>query len=561
MKAENKKMEANVSYNLIEPTPSAYAYPLLIKTLLHTALTNAPDQEIVFADRLRYDYRTFHDRIRRLAGALSDLGVRHGDTVGVLDWDSHRYLETYFAIPSMGAVLHMVNVRLSPEQILYTINHAEDDILLVHVDFLPMLEGIKDRIERVRSIVLLSDDGLTPATTLELAGEYEALLAAGSPDFEFPDFDENTRATTFYTTGTTGLPKGVNFSHRQLVLHTLAVAATFGANPVQGRFHRGDVYMPITPMFHVHAWGVPFIATMLGVKQVYPGRYTPELLVRLFVREKVTFSHCVPTLLHMILTCPEAKDIDMRGWKVVIGGSALSKGLATMALERGIDVFAGYGMSETCPIMTVAHLPPGWQATDVTEDTATRSKAGRVIPLVELRIIGADGTPLPFDGKSAGEIVARAPWLTQSYFKNAKASEDLWSGGYLHTGDIGTIDESGWLQITDRAKDVIKTGGEWVSSLEIEDILSQHPAVSEAAVVAIPDQRWGERPLALVVLKQGAADTATAPQLKQHVAQYADKGLISKYAIPDTIRLIDAIPRTSVGKVDKKMLRQSFTTA
>lgn len=561
MKAENKKMEANVSYNLIEPTPSAYAYPLLIKTLLHTALTNAPDQEIVFADRLRYDYRTFHARIRRLAGALSDLGVRHGDTVGVLDWDSHRYLETYFAIPSMGAVLHMVNVRLSPEQILYTINHAEDDILLVHVDFLPMLEGIKDRIERVRSIVLLSDDGLTPATTLELAGEYEALLAAGSPDFEFPDFDENTRATTFYTTGTTGLPKGVNFSHRQLVLHTLAVAATFGANPVQGRFHRGDVYMPITPMFHVHAWGVPFIATMLGVKQVYPGRYTPELLVRLFVREKVTFSHCVPTLLHMILTCPEAKDIDMRGWKVVIGGSALSKGLATMALERGIDVFAGYGMSETCPIMTVAHLPPGWQATDVTEDTATRSKAGRVIPLVELRIIGADGTPLPFDGKSAGEIVARAPWLTQSYFKNAKASEDLWSGGYLHTGDIGTIDESGWLQITDRAKDVIKTGGEWVSSLEIEDILSQHPAVSEAAVVAIPDQRWGERPLALVVLKAGAADTATAPQLKQHVAQYADKGLISKYAIPDTIRLIDTIPRTSVGKVDKKMLRQSFTTA
>ena len=550
-----------MSDNLIEPTPSAYAYPLLIKTLLHTALTNAPDQEIVFADRLRYDYRTFHDRIRRLASALTDLGVRHGDTVGVLDWDSHRYLESYFAVPSMGAVLHMVNVRLSPEQILYTINHAEDDILLVHVDFLPMLEGIKDRIERVRSIVLLSDDRRTPATTLELAGEYEALLAAGSPDFEFPDFDENTRATTFYTTGTTGLPKGVNFSHRQLVLHTLAVAATFGANPVQGRVHRGDVYMPITPMFHVHAWGFPFVATMLGIKQVYPGRYTPELLVRLLVREKVTFSHCVPTLLHMILTCPEAKDVDLSGWKVVIGGSALSKGLATLALERGLDVFAGYGMSETCPVMTLAHLPPDWQANDVAEEAATRGKAGRAIPLVELQIIDPDGARLPFDGKSAGEIVARAPWLTQNYFKNAKASKELWSGGYLHTGDIGTIDANGWLQITDRAKDVIKTGGEWVSSLEIEDILSQHPAVSEAAVVAIPDQRWGERPLALVVLKQGAADTATAPQLKQHVAQYADKGLISKYAIPDTIRLIDAIPRTSVGKVDKKVLRQSYTTA
>ncbi|HME24782.1 MAG TPA: fatty acid--CoA ligase [Acetobacteraceae bacterium] len=550
-----------MSHNLIEPTPSAYAYPLLIKTLLHTALTNAPDQQIVFADRLRYDYRTFHDRIRRLAGALTDLGVRPGDTVGVLDWDSHRYLESYFAVPSMGAVLHMVNVRLSPEQILYTINHAEDDILLVHVDFLPMLEGIKDRIERVRTIVLLSDDNRTPATTLEFAGEYEALLGAGSSDFEFPDFDENTRATTFYTTGTTGLPKGVNFSHRQLVLHTLAVAATFGANPVQGRFHRGDVYMPITPMFHVHAWGFPFIATMLGVKQVYPGRYTPELLVRLFVQEKVTFSHCVPTLLHMILTCPEARDVDMRGWKVVIGGSALSKGLATMALERGLDVFAGYGMSETCPVMTLAHLPPGRPAGDVTEDTAMRGKAGRAIPLVELQIIGADGTRLPFDGQSAGEVVARAPWLTQNYFKNAKASEELWSGGYLHTGDIGTIDESGWLQITDRAKDVIKTGGEWVSSLEIEDILSQHPAVSEAAVVAVPDQRWGERPLALVVLKAGSVEAATAQQLREHVGHYADKGLISKYAVPDTIRLIDAIPRTSVGKVDKKALRQSYTTA
>ena len=547
-----------MSHSLIEATPSAYVYPLLIKSLLHTALTNAPDQQIVYGDRVRYDYRTFRTRIGRLASALTDLGIRPGNTVGVLDWDSHRYLECYFAVPSMGAALHMVNVRLSPEQILYTINHAEDDILLVHSDFLPMLEGIKERIEPVRTIVLLSDDGKRPATTLELAGEYEGLLAAASPDFEFPDFDENTRATTFYTTGTTGLPKGVCFSHRQLVLHTLAVAATFGANPVQGRLHRADVYMPITPMFHVHAWGFPYIATMLGIRQVYPGRYTPELLVRLFAREKVTFSHCVPTLLHMLLSCPEAKDVDLRGWKVVIGGSALSKGLATMALERGVDVFAGYGMSETCPVLTIAHLPPDWQQGEPADAVATRTKAGRAIPLVELQIIGTDGERLPHNGTSAGEIVARAPWLTQTYFKNVNASADLWAGGYLHTGDIGTIDEGGWVQITDRAKDVIKTGGEWVSSLEIEDILSQHPTVSEAAVVAIPDQRWGERPLALVVLRAGTAATVTAQQLKEHVAHYAAKGLISKYAVPDTIRLIDAIPRTSVGKVDKKALRQSY---
>jgi fatty-acyl-CoA synthase len=296
---------------------------------------------------------------------------------------------------------------------------------------------------------------------------------------------------------------------------------------------------------------------MFGVKQVYPGRYAPDLLCRLYAEEKVTFSHCVPTLLHMMLTCEAGVKIDMRGWKVVIGGSALSKGLATMALGRGIDVFAGYGMSETCPVMTLAHLPPG----DAGVGATLRCKAGRAIPLVELQLVDPDGRHLPFDGVSAGEVVARAPWLTQSYFRNPSASAELWSGGYLHTGDIGTIDERGWLQITDRAKDVIKTGGEWVSSLEIEDILSQHPAVSEVAVIAIADQRWGERPFAVVVPKLGIAEITTPQQLKEHVADYAEKGLISKYAVPDTIELIDAIPRTSVGKVDKKVLRQTYTRA
>jgi fatty-acyl-CoA synthase len=550
-----------MSHTLVETTPSAYAYPLLVKTLLHTPLRNAPDHQIVYADRLRYDYRTLHRRISSLANALKRLGISAGDTVGVLDWDSHRYLECYFAVPGLGAVLHMVNVRLSPEQILYTINDAEDDVLFVHADFLPMLEGIKDRIERVRSIILLSDDGQVPAATFDLAGEYEALLAGSSPEFDFPDFDENTRATTFYTTGTTGLPKGVYFSHRQLVLHTLAVAATFGANPVQGRLHRADVYMPITPMFHVHAWGLPFVATMLGIKQVYPGRYTPDLLLRLIAQEKVTFSHCVPTLLHMLLSHRTAADVDLHGWKVVIGGSALSKGLAAMALERGIDVFAGYGMSETCPIMSVAHLPPDGQASDPAAEAAMRCRTGRAVPLVELQLVGPDGAMLPRDGRSTGEIVVRAPWLTQGYFKNAKASADLWSGGYLHTGDIGTIDEHGWLQITDRAKDVIKTGGEWVSSLEIEDILSTHPAVNEVAVIGVPDAKWGERPMALVVLAPDAAGLVTPEELKQHIARHAETGVISKYAVPDQIVPTDAIPRTSVGKVDKKALRQMYPQA
>src|SRR5689334_2121508 len=362
----------------IGATGSAYGYPLLIKHLLHTPLRHAPDQEIVYRDVLRYDYRTLEQRIGRLANGLASLGILPGDTVGVLDWDSHRYLECYFAVPGMGAVLHMVNIRLTPEQILYTINHAEDDILLVHSDFLPLLEGIQDRIERPVKIVVLAD-GDMPATALDIAAEYEALLAVGSPDYDFPDFDENTRATTFYTTGTTGLPKGVFFSHRQLVLHTLALAATFGS-AAHGRFDRTDVYMPITPMFHVHAWGFPFLATMLGVKQVYPGRYAPDMLLGLIRAERVTFSHCVPTLLHMLLTSPASAGVGLGDWKVVIGGSALSKGLARTAVERGIDIFTGYGMSETCPILTVAHLTLEMLEGDMDRQLGIRTKAGRPVP-------------------------------------------------------------------------------------------------------------------------------------------------------------------------------------
>lgn len=292
-----------MSENLIVRTPSAYDYPLLIKHLLFHPVNDNPDQEIVYRDLRRHSYRDLRERVCRLANALVALGVRRGDTVAVMDWDSHRYLELFFAVPMLGAVLHTINVRLSPEQILYTIDHAEDDVLLVNSEFLPILEQIRGRIDTVKQFVLLTDEAHPPAHagTISFDGEYEALLAAASPEFAFADFDENTRATTFYTTGTTGMPKGVYFSHRQLVLHTMGVLSVLGSATGHGSFHRDDVYMPITPMFHVHAWGVPYVATMLGVKQVYPGRYLPEVLLELITREKVTFSHCVPTILHMLL--------------------------------------------------------------------------------------------------------------------------------------------------------------------------------------------------------------------------------------------------------------------
>jgi fatty-acyl-CoA synthase len=300
-----------------EMTPHAEGaapYALTIRRILECPIAYDPAQEIVYRER-RLTYADLRARVHRLAGALAALGVKRGDTVAVLDWDSHRYLEAFFAVPMMGAVLHTVNVRLSPEQILHTIEHAEDDVVLVHADFVPILEAIRGRISAGKKLVLVADEPAPPTShTLAFEGEYEALLAAAPPRFEFPDLPEETRATTFYTTGTTGLPKGVFFSHRQLVLHTLGLAATLAAQH-HASFRRGDVYMPITPMFHVHAWGIPYVATLLGVKQVYPGRYVPEALLALVAEEKVTFSHCVPTVLHMILKAAGAEKVDLSRWK------------------------------------------------------------------------------------------------------------------------------------------------------------------------------------------------------------------------------------------------------
>ncbi len=534
----------------IDRTPEAVESPLLIHGILESGVRSAPDQEIVYADQRRYSYRELERRVHRLAGALAACGVKPGDTVAVMDWDSHRYLEAFFAIPMMGAVLHTVNVRLSPEQILYTLNHAEDDVILVNREFLPVLEELKDRIETAKTFILLDDEGGNLDSNLDLAGEYEALLQQAPDQYDFPLLDENTRATTFYTTGTTGLPKGVYFSHRQLVLHTFAGRAALSGSG-HGRLNQDDVYMPITPMFHVHAWGVPYVATLLGVKQVYPGRYVPETLLKLLLTEKVTFSHCVPTIIQMLLQAEAAKSIDLSGWKVIIGGSALPKPLAKAALARGIDIYAGYGMSETCPLISVALLTPELEKADPETQADYRSRTGRPVPMVQWRIVDTDMNDVPHDGKSQGELVLRAPWLTQGYLKDEDNSRELWRGGWMHTGDIGVIDADGWLKITDRIKDVIKTGGEWVSSLDLEGLILQHDAVAECAVVGVPDEKWGERPVALVV-KSGEVDEDA---IKTLLSGYADDGVISRYGVPDRVVFVDELPRTSVGKLDKKKMR------
>lgn len=542
---------------LIQRTPSAYSYPLLIKNILITPILYAPDQEIVYRDKLRMTYRDLYQRINRLASALTGLGVGYDDTVGVMDWDSHRYLECFFAVPMMGSVLHTVNVRLSAEQIVYTVNHAEDTVLLVNEEFVPLLESIAGQLKTVRKIILLKDSEESPKTTLSLAGEYEDLLAKASPEFEFPDFDENTMATLFYTTGTTGDPKGVYYSHRQLVLHTFDIGMALSAFTSVARFQSSDVYMPITPMFHVHAWGIPYLATLMGCKQVYPGRYEPAMLLKLLLSEKVTFSHCVPTILHMLVTSPIAKQVDLSNWKVVIGGSALPKGLAKASMDLGIEIIAAYGMSETCPLLTAANLKPKMMDWSNEDKLDVLIKTGLPTPLVNLKIVDSKGKEVPHDGMTTGEIVVRTPWLTQGYFKSPEKSEELWKDGWLHTGDVANIDSEGYVKITDRVKDVIKTGGEWISSLELESLISQHPSVSEVAVIGVPDEKWGERPVALVVL--GPDHTFSEDILRAYMQGLADKGAISKWAIPDRFYHVQEIPKTSVGKLNKKVIRQQVS--
>jgi len=535
-----------------------YDYPLIIKKLLNTPLIYAPDQEIVYRDKLRYTYRDLNERIHRLANALEKKGIKRGDTVAVFDYDSNRFLEAFFAVPMMGAVLQMVNWRLSADQITYTITHAEAKLIVINTDFLPILETIREKLDNVETVVVIAEHGAVPETSVTIDAVYEKMIADALPDYDFPDLDENTKATTFYTTGTTGDPKGVHFTHRQLILHTLSFAIALGAYDTIGRFRSDDVYMPITPMFHVHAWGMPYVATLLGVKQVYPGKYEPEMLLKLIVNEKVTFSHCVPTVLQMITTSPAAKQYDLSRWKVIIGGSKLSRGQAKASKNSGITTFTGYGMSETCPIISLSI--PQKHMMDWDEDRMLDIviKTGLPIPLVEFEVLDNDGKPLPHDGMSAGEVVFRAPWLTRSYFKAPDKTKTLWQNGWLHSGDVGHIDENGYLQITDRVKDVIKSGGEWISSLDLENLLSQHEAVLESAAIGIPDEKWGERPMMIVVLKPDFADKVTPDDLKQHMKQAAQDGKLPKYGVPDRYEFVDEIAKTSVGKLDKKVMRQLY---
>ena len=529
----------------------SYDYQLLIKHILDRTLTWNPKQEIVYRDKFSYNYIELNKRIHQLANLLTSMGVQKGDVVAVMDWDSHRYLELYFAVPMIGAILHTVNIRLSPEQMLYTINHAEDKYLFVHKDFEPLVKAISPNFETVRSIIHIDDGDKNYKPDFESQGEYENLIAKESQEFDFPDFDERTIATLFYTTGTTGNPKGVYFTHRQLVLHTISAMGALSAMPDPVSFTANDVYMPLTPMFHVHAWGIPYLATWLGVKQVYPGRYD-EMIVKLLLAHKVTVSHCVPTILQMVVGNPETEKYDFSNWSVIIGGSALSKGLAELAYKRNVKLMTGYGMSETAPILSLANFKPDMKNLSHDEEIDVITRTGYPIPFVKTRIVDEDNKEVAVG--EIGEIVVRTPWLTKGYYKLDEKSKELWKGGWLHTGDIAYRDAEGYLKITDRLKDVIKSGGEWVSSLELESMISRCPSIAQVAVIGVPDEKWGERPVAYVVLRS-FDEEVPGTYCKNSLQTFVDAGKIEKWAIPDKFIVLDEIPKTSVGKIDKKKLR------
>ena len=544
----------------------AYGFPLIIKQLLNRAKIASKDQTISYADKVTYTYAEFFKRVNRLANVLKNMGLQAGDVVAVMDWDSHRYLEAYFAVPMSGMILQTVNVRLAEDKVLYTINHSKPKALLLNAEFEPMAKNYRHEAPSIEKIIWLDDtqydeDDTKNDTKTEQAsmpdyaeGEYEAMLVAVSDEFDFPDFDENTIATTFYTSGTTGDPKGVFFTHRQIVLQTLSstLASALSAEGQGARYN--DVYMPMTPLFHVHAWCWPYGATMIGLKQVYPGRYVSEVLVDLIEQHKVTLSHGVPTILQMLIKEMATRGRKFNGLKLSVGGSKLNEALAEAALESGIEFISGFGMSESCPVLARVAFGDQTSTMTTTEQINYRCLSGSPIMLVSMEIWDENGKALPMDGESTGELVVRAPWLTQSYFKNPDAGDELWRGGWMHTQDIACITADGTLKITDRLKDVIKSGGEWVSSLEVENILSFHPCVAEVAVIGVADEKWGERPLALVVLKPEYVDTK-AEDILALGHQAVEKGYLPKYGVPSEIRFLAEMPKTSVGKLDKKKMR------
>jgi len=531
-------------------------YPLLLRTFLLRAAKFFPKKELVsyYANEtFRYTYADYFKRTCQLAHALESLGVKRGDRVASFALNNHRHMELYYGVPCTGAVLHTVNPRLPQHHMVYIINHAEDKVMFIDEDLLFLIEPIKDQLKTVKHFVILSQSGKLPETSLSPVCLYDELISQFPKSYDFPeDLDEWDPASICYTSATTGDPKGVVYTHRGLVLHSYAVAVTLGGSEDACVLH-------IVPMFHANAWGGPFVAMMAGCKQVFPGRevLNMERLCRIIADEKVTFTAGVPTIWMMLYDY-----LEKGGWHdfsslkaIFSGGSAVPRYLMEGLNEKyNFAIVQAYGMTETGPLAHVA-LPKSYMADWPMEKLYdVKSSGGLLAAGLEVKLVNDKGEEVKWDGKEWGEILFRGPWVAKEYYKDPERSKAAFEGGWLHTGDVGTMDEEGYVRLVDRTKDMVKSGGEWISSVDLEDAIMAHPKVLEAAVIGIPHPKWQERPLACVVPVPG--ETVTADELKEFLQ---DKVKVSWW-IPDEFVFLDGIPKTSVGKFNKIDLRKMYAT-
>jgi fatty-acyl-CoA synthase len=523
-------------------------FPLTLQMVFERGTRLFPDREIVTGGMTgahRYTYGDFGKRVHRLANALRDFGLKPGDRVATFSWNHYRHLELYFAVPMQGSVLHTLNIRLFHDQLTYIVNHAADRYVFVDRTLLPIIRQLQPTFENVEHIVVMDDGGENdPGDALD----YEELLSRGAEHCEFPRLDENEAAMMCYTSGTTANPKGVAYSHRALTLHS------FGASQVDSlAVSQRDTVMPIVPMFHANAWGLPYASTLVGAKQVLPGNsLAPDRVLQLAQDEKVTLAAGVPTIWIAALPLLQAGKYDVRSIdRIVCGGSAAPRALIDGLGKLGLNLLHAWGMTELTPIGTVSNLRQELLAADASTQLDYKARQGPPVPGVELRVLDGDGKEVPWDGETMGELVARGPWVTAEYFKDERSSASYTPDGWFRTGDVATMQPNGYMEIADRTKDLIKSGGEWISSVALENALMAHPKVQEAAVIAMPNERWGERPMACVVCRPDFRGDITEQELHEHLGQ-----LFATWWLPDRYLFLNELPKTSVGKFDKKAMRQ-----
>lgn len=529
-------------------------YPLTLPHFFKRATTLFARKEVVTLTeqgKHRYTYADWGKRVQQLAHALHQAGVQEGDRIATFGWNSYRHLELYFGIPCLGAVLHTLNIRLFPEQLAYIVKEAEDKIIFVDGDLVPLVEKVAEQFSTVQLYVIM---GEAPGATgkLQPSIDYETFIKDQPEDYTWPELDEKAAAAMCYTSGTTGNPKGVVYSHRSTFLHSLGVTVADGPGVSEK-----DTVLPVVPMFHANAWGLAHASVLIGATLVFPGRFLDPLsLARLMSEERVTLAGGVPTIWIGLLNLLDKESFDLSSLRMILcGGSAVPQALIEGLAAKNLTIVHAWGMTETSPLASLSRLRSDQLEESSADQFRHRARQGTMLPGVEFRVVNMEsGQEVPWDNETYGELQVRGPWVARAYYRDSE-SEARFAGGWLRTGDVAVVDQDGSLQLVDRTKDLVKSGGEWISSVELEGLIMGHPRVLEACVVGIPHPRWSERPLACVVLKPEYINQVS----KEDILAYL-RPRVARWWLPDHVIFIDAVPKTSVGKFDKKVLRQAYAT-